>query len=223
MKRARRIGQAILCKVAAAAAMAATVGTTLPASAGSLDNSAVIGAEFQANWPRPGSFGLGLSDLVGKAPVTGRGGPMPRPPGLHYTLSLSALSGTALLCDAVRARACSVVPFHADVEANSDGPVVSGFWRPSRALKLSLRLTSTGMVRFNVDYDGPPPAWVATTAPPPDLGDPPDEQPRPVQVPALPLTRLPAQPTVVPLPAGVWLLGGAIGALGALRRLRKAT
>lgn len=223
MKRARRTSQAIILRMAVVAAMAATAGLALPARAGSLSDSAVIGAEFQANWPEPGAFGLGLSDLVGRAPAMGRGGPLPRRPGLHYTLSLSALSGTALLCDAVRARACAAVPFHTDPAARGDGPVFSGFWRPSGALKLSFKVASTGMVRFNVDYDGAPPAWAATTAPPPDPADPPDEPQVPARLASLPLTRLPVQPTVVPLPAGVWLLGGAIGALGALRRLRKAS
>lgn len=219
MKRARRTSQAIISRMAAIAAMAATAGLALPALAGSLSDNAVIGAEFQANWPEPGAFGLGLSDLVASAPLIGRGGPLPRPPGLHYTLSLSALSGTVLLCDAVKARACAAVPFHSDAAARGDGPVFSGFWRPSGALKLSFKVDSTGMVRFTVDYDGPPPAWVATATPPPE---PPDESQFPAQLADLPLTRLPVQPTVVPLPAGVWLLGGAIGALGALRRLRKA-
>lgn len=217
MIRARHMGQTIAGYVTlAAAVLCACLAQAEPAQ-----KAPVIGAQFDANWPKAGALGLNVADLIDPTPETGRGGPLPGK-SAKYILSLSALSGTALLCDALKARACSHVPFHKDIQATGEGAVITGYWRPSDKVTITLQLASSGVVRFSVDHEGTPATVPPTVTPPapPTLVAARPATPAPARQTATPAAFASQQLTVVPLPAGVWLLGGAIGALGALRRKR---
>ncbi len=190
----------------------AVVGVPTGAEAANLFETTVAGANFEANWQRIQRFGFSLRPMV-HAPEVGRGGPMPAAPGRHYSLSLSALSGTVLLCDEQKAGLCEKVPFH---QTSGDrGLAVSGYWQMNKAMRLTLEIRSFGLVEVRLDNDTrfSPPGVVATGTGAEEEAPDPEHSKL--------IARRDLQPTVVPLPGAGTVFAGALAALAGLRRGRR--